>query len=168
MSQFWKIMRQPWLAPLLRQTTLCRVLILTAVALGTLHLLGIKLPCLFSSTTGLPCAGCGITRATTALLRGDLTSALHYHPFSPALFLFGALMTLSALAPKFSHQKIIPIIHRLEARTLLPTILAIAFILFGILRTIGLLPSPPLSPPLRLIPPASHATMATPQPQPPP
>jgi hypothetical protein len=29
---------------------------------------------------GIPCPGCGLTRATLALLRGDVASALHFHP----------------------------------------------------------------------------------------
>ena len=29
---------------------------------------------------GLPCPGCGLTRATLAALRGDFHGALHYHP----------------------------------------------------------------------------------------
>jgi len=33
----------------------------------------------------VPCPGCGLTRATWALLRGDLSAALHFHPLSPLL-----------------------------------------------------------------------------------
>ena len=29
---------------------------------------------------GIPCPGCGLTRATLALLRGDVGAALHFHP----------------------------------------------------------------------------------------
>jgi hypothetical protein len=29
---------------------------------------------------GIPCPGCGLTRATLALLRGDFGVALHFHP----------------------------------------------------------------------------------------
>jgi len=34
---------------------------------------------------GVPCPGCGLTRATLAMLRGDLGAALHFHPLSPLL-----------------------------------------------------------------------------------
>lgn len=30
--------------------------------------------------TGIPCAGCGMTRAVVSLLKGDVQSALHFHP----------------------------------------------------------------------------------------
>ncbi len=34
---------------------------------------------------GVPCPGCGLTRATVAMLHGELGTALHYHPLSPLL-----------------------------------------------------------------------------------
>jgi hypothetical protein len=36
--------------------------------------------CPLASTFGVPCPGCGLTRATLALLHGNLRSALHFHP----------------------------------------------------------------------------------------
>ena len=35
--------------------------------------------------TGIPCPGCGLTRATMALLQGHLAEALHWHPLVPLL-----------------------------------------------------------------------------------
>ena len=36
--------------------------------------------CPMASSLGVPCPGCGLTRATLALLRGDVRTALHFHP----------------------------------------------------------------------------------------
>jgi len=36
--------------------------------------------CLFASTTGIPCPGCGVTRAFFALLDGHLMESLQLHP----------------------------------------------------------------------------------------
>lgn len=36
--------------------------------------------CPFALVTGTACPGCGLTRAAGYLLRGDLSSALRYHP----------------------------------------------------------------------------------------
>jgi hypothetical protein len=41
--------------------------------------------CPFNLITGIPCPGCGMTRAFLALARGDLITALHYNPFSMLL-----------------------------------------------------------------------------------
>lgn len=34
---------------------------------------------------GVPCPGCGLTRATLALLHGDFAAALRFHPLAPLL-----------------------------------------------------------------------------------
>lgn len=39
--------------------------------------------CVFHVTTGLWCPGCGLTRATHALLRGNVPAALGYNLFTP-------------------------------------------------------------------------------------
>ena len=45
--------------------------------------------CLLKSTTGLPCPGCGGTRAFLALVKGDLVSSLKYNPLLiPAALIF--------------------------------------------------------------------------------
>lgn len=36
--------------------------------------------CPMASSFGVPCPGCGLTRATLALLHGDVHTALHFHP----------------------------------------------------------------------------------------
>jgi hypothetical protein len=42
---------------------------------------GAFLPCPFRTLTGWWCPGCGLTRATHHLLRGDVTQALRYNLF---------------------------------------------------------------------------------------
>ncbi len=37
-------------------------------------------PCMFETITGLNCMACGATRATFALARGDLLTAVYYNP----------------------------------------------------------------------------------------
>ena len=37
-------------------------------------------PCLFREITGIPCIGCGLSRAWLAALRLDFASAFRYHP----------------------------------------------------------------------------------------
>jgi hypothetical protein len=39
--------------------------------------------CPFALITGTACPGCGMTRAFAWLLRGDLSSAMTYHPLAP-------------------------------------------------------------------------------------
>ena len=74
---------------------------LKAVLCGTAVYAGILLlarlwgwPCVFLWLTGIPCPGCGMTRAWIAVLRGQLTAAFAYHPlFWTAPILYGCLLT---------------------------------------------------------------------------
>jgi len=49
-------------------------------ALGGLLLFANVPLCPFALVTGLPCPGCGMTRATRALLRGNLAESVGWHP----------------------------------------------------------------------------------------
>jgi hypothetical protein len=44
--------------------------------------------CPFALCTGVACPGCGMTRAASHLIRGDLPTALTYHPLVPLVALF--------------------------------------------------------------------------------
>jgi hypothetical protein len=41
--------------------------------------------CPFALMTGTACPGCGMTRAASHLIRGDLSSAISYHPLVPLM-----------------------------------------------------------------------------------
>jgi hypothetical protein len=75
-------------------------------ALGVLTLASVfavivveRLPfCPMATLFGVPCPGCGLTRATLALLRGDVRGALGLHPLVLVLApVFGAAVLSSAL-----------------------------------------------------------------------
>jgi hypothetical protein len=52
--------------------------------------------CMFHRMTGLPCPGCGMTRAFVALASGDWSLAVGAHPF--VLIVYPAFAVLGALA----------------------------------------------------------------------
>ncbi len=59
------------------------------------NLAGFGLPCLFKQTLGLECAGCGLSRASAALLRLDFKAAFGYNAVWP-LYLGYVLWALPA------------------------------------------------------------------------
>ncbi len=68
---------------------------------------GLGIPvCLFQAISGLPCPGCGLTRALVALLHGDPTAAFSYHPFSFILLPVLGIMSLHAWLPSAAQSRL--------------------------------------------------------------
>ena len=51
--------------------------------------------CVIRNITGLPCPGCGMTRALIALSKLEFTNAVRLHPLSLMMLPFGGLLALS-------------------------------------------------------------------------
>ena len=58
-----------------------------------LRLLGIRWPisCALYENFGIKCALCGLTRSFCAMGTGELSTATHFHPLGPAIFVFVGL-----------------------------------------------------------------------------
>lgn len=75
---------------------LARVALATALGGGVVALIASgAVPCQFARVTGCPCPGCGLTRATLAILRGDLAAAFAMQPFA---FVVSPLLAIAAIA----------------------------------------------------------------------
>jgi hypothetical protein len=70
--------------------------ILFAAAATTTALTTGPTVCPYRLLTGLPCAGCGLTRGFVALAHFDLHAALHFHPLTPIVM--GAMVLWWAVA----------------------------------------------------------------------
>ena len=56
--------------------------------------------CIFKFATGLPCPGCGFTRAIVSIVRGDLAASLRWHPLAiPGCVLAIATLVLALALP---------------------------------------------------------------------
>jgi hypothetical protein len=72
-----------------------RALILLAIASVIGLIIAYRVPvCPTATFLGIPCPGCGLTRATLALFRGDFSTALRFHPL---VFLLSPLFAYLAL-----------------------------------------------------------------------
>lgn len=80
------------LRQIIRKHDIIKKLILTAAYLGlltVLYFLGAQ--CIFLSVLGIPCPGCGMSRAMLAALRLDFAAAFQYHLMfwsMPLLYLY--------------------------------------------------------------------------------
>lgn len=91
---------------------------------------GFWLPCIFRTVTGLKCPGCGISHMCIALLAMDFTSAWLANPvllaISPAIIYIAMKQIIAWIV--FGEQKMSKI------DTIIVNVLAVALILWGIVR----------------------------------
>jgi hypothetical protein len=67
--------------------------------------------CLLRLALGIPCPGCGMTRAVLAAARLDLFAAERYHPLSlPLLAAFAVTIALAFLAGDAAWRRAVPVI----------------------------------------------------------
>ena len=67
--------------------------------------------CFFHAFTGYYCPGCGGTRATFALLHGDILKSLFYHPFVGYVATVGGWFMLSQTVEYLSKGKLSVALH---------------------------------------------------------
>lgn len=89
-------------------------------------------PCPLHRLTGLYCPGCGGTRATVALLHGDLAAAL---AMNPLLFLVGPLLAWLLFAALFPAQAPHPALPTWLQWSAVSLVIA-----FGLLRNLPVYP----------------------------
>ena len=71
--------------------------------IGILHKMP---PCAFNKVTGLYCPGCGGTRATIALFRGQIIRSFRFHPFVLYGFVVGGWFMISQTIQRISKDRI--------------------------------------------------------------
>ena len=90
-----------------------------------------KLPlCPFAMAFGIPCPGCGLSRATFALLRGDVHAAIAVHPLVPV-----ALPATLALLLHATSERSLP--SRERAAIVSSAVLLVLFVAVWLARFAG-------------------------------
>jgi hypothetical protein len=129
----------PPISPVLRDRKFTFVL----VGATGLHvaLVSLSLPswdCPFFRLTGIPCPGCGLSRATLLLLKGDLAGSLRFHAFAP-IFLFAIIaVILSVLLPKSIIQPAIAKAELIERKSGLTVLILVGLIVYWLARLLFL------------------------------
>jgi hypothetical protein len=67
--------------------------------------------CPFFKLTGVPCPGCGLTRACLLLLRGQVQTSLKFHAFAFFFLAIIAILIVGTLLPRSLSE---PFIHKAE------------------------------------------------------
>lgn len=108
----------PVLAPILRSRRMSLVLWAAGMAQIVLSTwLGIGWQCITHTLFGIPCPGCGLSRAITALLQGDWQAALALHAFAPLFLLLIGLLGGASLLPEAQRLSMVDGIDRIERQS---------------------------------------------------
>jgi uncharacterized protein DUF2752 len=95
-------------------------------------------PCPLRSALGIPCPGCGLTRASVALLRGDFAAALSAHAFAPVLLLGLMALAVAGLLPVARREAFASLVGRFERRTKADYVVATGLLLYWSVRLLFL------------------------------
>ena len=126
-------------SPLLRDKKFALVIAGTVgvqIALVSLSLPGWECP--FFRVTGIPCPGCGLTRAVILLLKGELLASLRFHAFAPLVLLTAVALILVLLLPRSITQPAISKVAMLEQKTGFTVIILVGLILYWLARLLFL------------------------------
>lgn len=95
-------------------------------------------PCPLKAAFGIPCPGCGLTRACVAMLRGDFALALGTHAFAPLLLLGLLAFAVGGLLPAAWRETFVGLVARVERRTKVAYVLLAAVLLYWSVRLLFL------------------------------
>jgi hypothetical protein len=125
----------PILTPLLSNQFLCRAIAGAAAVHLSLVALGLpSWPCPIRHGLGVPCPGCGLTRAIKALAVGHWQQAIEIHAFAPLAAAVVTLIGYVSLAPAGHRRWILRHCTQIEQKTGLSVIVVTLFILYWFIR----------------------------------
>ena len=123
------------LAPMLSDRRLSgafALLSVVQVGAGLLHLHTFTCPML--GGVGVPCPGCGASRACAALLQGDLKGYAALHLFAPMFLSAAALFLAAAVLPAAKRDALARRVERAERLTGLSSLMLAALLVYWLAR----------------------------------
>ena len=131
-----------WYAPAFTSLLESRRELIVIVGAGGLHL-GLSLAglpawnCPILAATGIPCPGCGLTRATMALIRGDVMGSLRLHAFAPIFLAALVMMVLVLVLPEIPRTWLVKGMSYLETRNGITSWVFLSLMLYWAFRLIA-------------------------------
>jgi len=129
------VLFKPVLSTNLRDRRLSSIICGAALLQLLLTLIGVPgWTCPVFHTFGIPCPGCGMTRATVFLFRGNLKEAMTLHAFAPLFLVALMLIGFATLGPRPQIERMIARTEALERYTGITTLLLGGLIVYWVAR----------------------------------
>jgi hypothetical protein len=111
------------------------------VVLGVATVQGLSLvtrlpgiPCPFRAGTGIPCPGCGLTRACGALVTGDLARMFRFHALAPLVLVAALGYLMVHHGPEKVRYISRDVWHALERRVSVSVVVGAMFVFYWLAR----------------------------------
>lgn len=125
----------PILASIIRDRPVALAISGFAVVQEILVLTGLPgWPCPMLHVLGIPCPGCGLSRAIGALLRGDWNTMVTFHLFAPIFVVGLFLVAVAAILPEKPRQQMRTYVEMIERRSGVTALLLIGLMLYWVAR----------------------------------
>ena len=125
----------PVLGPLMQRRWIIALLSTAVGAMVALTAMGITTwQCPLRSALGMPCPGCGLTRAMVLFIQGHWHASISLHAFAPVVLAIGMLLAAGSTLPQRLQQKMIAHVIVFEKRTGITALLIFSALIYWILR----------------------------------
>ena len=125
-----KILFTPVLAAIVKDRRIALVLVAASAIQLCLTCLGLPgWQCPIRASLGIPCPGCGLSRAMGLMIQGEWQAALSTHVFAPVFFAGITLVSVAAVLPDLIRRRLVAVMARVEERT--------GFVFFLLMGIIG-------------------------------
>ena len=131
----WQFLHRPLMGPLIRKRKVAVALVFGCAVQATL--VGIGLPgmaCPVPRLFHVPCPGCGLTRASVALLSGHFAVAMTIHAFSILAVLAGGLLAVSIPLNASGRERLADAVEGVERRWGVSGVLIVALFFYWAVR----------------------------------
>jgi hypothetical protein len=91
-------------------------------------------PCPFFHASGVPCPGCGMTRASLLLMHGEWKQSILMHAFAPVFLIALVVITLCAFSPRAYVESLANRAELVERYTGITSLLLIGLIVYWVAR----------------------------------
>ncbi len=124
-----------FLSTLIKQRNLCFAILGFVGVHLTLVMLGIpSWICPIRAGIGVPCPGCGLSRAIRELFRGHWQHAIEIHAFAPITIGVGMLLVFAMLLQERDRRRLVQLIESIERQTKISSIFIGSFLGYWMVR----------------------------------